>query len=1478
MAPMALARHFTVLLKLGLPVAGFAMVALWPEWRVSAHPCETSCSVCDEQGLGCFFDDERDCGYCIPVEEVRVVEKAIEEVIEECPLSCPGDAICALSGGNYECIELNESEDAWGGDADDRNSTDVAVGLTSGDPINNTTSTLLQIETDYVGAGPLPLVLRRTYNSPPPLAEALPGSFGANWSHSYSAHIRPLSSTSLQLVRADAKTLVFDLQDGLWRSSPDVHSVLLPVVDEGESLSGWRYMTGSDEVETYDVTGKLLSITTRAGLTQRLGYDAQGRLETVADPFGRTLTFAYDGERISSVTDPASGRYSYEYDNDNLKSVTGPDGKKREYLYENSVFPHALTGVIDENEARFATFAYDSQGRADSSEHAGGADRVSVGYQANGDTTVTDALGTTQSYEYREMFGVERTSTARKPKIRDGAVTGTVTSAWTYDKDGNLKSYTDYRGNRTEFTYDLSRNLESSRTEAAGTLAARTITTEWHKDFRLPTKITEPNRVSNFERDSRGNLITQTVTDANTGDSRTWSFEYDDHGQVTRIDGPRTDVDDITTYEYDDKGNLKSLTNAAGHVTEFGRYDEHGRPREMKDPNGLTTILTYDERGRLKSGRVGAELTEYEYDGVGQLIELRRPDGRSFVFTYDGARRLTKVTDNLGTTITYTLDDVGNPVLEELHDSAGNLRRTHTRSFDALNRLKSTVGAEGQATSFVYDDSDNLISITDPLDPNHKTPPWFYDPLDRLTSRVDLNEGRTEFSYDANDRLTIVSDPVIHRTFYGYDGLDNLISVESLDTGFIKYAYDDVGNVKSREGSDGRVASYVYDALNRVTHVLMPTGNPLASFDYDQGQNGIGRLTRMVDTTGTTQWTYDAHGRVRRKVQEFPELPRSVQTNYDYDDATGLLQSITYPSGQVVRLTYLDGQVTEISARGGPLLKNIEYEPFGRANRWNWGDENDPINDTPYFQHSNLDGQVDVLDLGGGRTRELRYDRAGRIEAVIDNGETPIGYDAAGRLTEFVATNFGATTLELDRNGNRLSVTSDHGTDVYTYDRQFPTVSNRVRSIAGPNARTYEYDAAGNVISITTSSNITKFDYDDIHGRLIGASNAQGITEYRINGLGQRVSKLGPDTTRYFAHDEAGRLIGEYDHRGLAVQEFVYLDDMLVTVLRREGPLFVYPDHLGAPRAIADTNGTVVWRWDSDPFGATPPDEDPNRNGSKFTFNPRFPGQYFDQETGLFHNGFRDYDPQTGRYIQPDPIGLDGGLNPYLYAEGNPLTFFDPQGLGATTDGSSDSTDDGESAEQCGGAGAAAGADTGKGGGPAWPAQVCKNACSDMADVAQVVANQAIASNPGNLAAALSDFDSAFSQLYYGRALQSKIDALKLYNYSQSDLSGASKGGGMNATITPSYNRRAEGFAPQFVETPAGDQTHHFAAYLSAGINRQYTVASLHRAGDLIGENTRMADVYLADVAYVIGESLSIAPIFLKHLGDVIRGAVCTTP
>ena len=983
--------------------------------------------------------------------------------------------------------------------------------------------------------------------------------------------------------------------------------------------------------------------------------------------------------------------------------------------------------MIDENNARldensvcsssnppFATFTYFNggvdTGKARSSEHAGGADKVRLSYAHNFPLTlVFDALGTLRTYVYATKFGVERTSTAEKPGTEGGTVSTSkiVFSKWSYDEDGNIKSYVDYRGNRTDFIYDLARNLEISRTEAAGTPVARTITTEWHPDFRVPTRITEPNRVTEFDYktdDTRrcgvtaGRLCGLTVTDARgprrgTSNSRTWSFAYDDDGQIERINGPR--FIDKTRYEYDGQGNLQSVINAAGHRTTFSDYDDHGRPQTIVDPNRLETTLVYDKRGRLVSQQVGEELTTYEYDGVGQLIKLTRPDGSFLRFTYDGAHRLTAITDNLGNTIRYTLDPMGNPKEEQVFDPSGVLARTQTRIYDALNRLKSSVGATGQTTSFEYDDNDNLIGITDPLDPDHKTPPWSYDALDRLTSSADLNRAQTNYGYDAHDHLTQVTVAVRQLdqvTEHTYDGLDNQTSTDSPDSGLTEYVYDEAGNVVSRTDGRGQETTYSYDQLNRVEFA----GGEVA-FRYDEGENSIGRLTQMFDETGTTQWEYDAHGRVVRKTQEVGNL--TFVTRYKYNSG-GRLESIFCPSGQHVHLDYIDGQVALISANGLTLLGNIEYEPFGPASKWIWG------NGITYDRTFDLDGRVEAYDLGEGRHRQLVYDDSGRITEYVDADpiqSQSFDYDAAGALTEFTS-NEGTTFLDLDSNDNRIGVTSDEGTDVYTYDE--PRLDNQPRSIEGLNPRTYEYDDAGNVISIATSDGIKGFEYDS-RGRLILATEAQGGTEYLINGLGQRVAKLGHGRGSFFVHDEDGRLLGEYDHRGVPVQEFVYLDDLLVAVLMREGRFFVYPDHLGTPRAIAEARSKVVWRWDSDPFGATPPDEDPNRNGSAFTLNLRFPGQYFDQETGLFHNGFRDYDPQTGRYIQVDPIGLEGSLNPYLYAEGNPLTFIDPFGLGATngsatSDGSSNSADDSKSGGQCGG-GAGGGAGAGGGSNPFMP-------------------------------------------------------------------------------------------------------------------------------------------------------------------------------
>lgn len=163
--------------------------------------------------------------------------------------------------------------------------------------------------------------------------------------------------------------------------------------------------------------------------------------------------------------------------------------------------------------------------------------------------------------------------------------------------------------------------------------------------------------------------------------------------------------------------------------------------------------------------------------------------------------------------------------------------------------------------------------------------------------------------------------------------------------------------------------------------------------------------------------------------------------------------------------------------------------------------------------------------------------------------------------------------------------------------------------------------------------------------------------------------KTSSGANTYFIYDEAGHLIGEYDNAGDLIQETVWFGGIPVAVLKPNGSgginhFYIHTDHLNTPRRISrPSDNTIVWRWDSDPFGTSAANEDPDSDTNLFVYSLRFPGQYFDSETGLHYNYYRDYDPQTGRYVESDPIGLNGGLNTYAYAKSDPLSLADPSGL-----------------------------------------------------------------------------------------------------------------------------------------------------------------------------------------------------------------------
>ncbi|HEX7634190.1 MAG TPA: DUF6531 domain-containing protein, partial [Noviherbaspirillum sp.] len=337
-----------------------------------------------------------------------------------------------------------------------------------GNPIMPAIGNKYQIETDYRSAGAASLTLRRYYNS---IGTSPLSSLGVNWRHEYDRSIGigtaqgqtaaaaldasssyvfpapvrqdPNASTSgiavpmtpsVAVSRADGKVLYFSLLNGKWTADADVADQLVQLTDSTGKITGWQYTASpNDEVETYDANGRLLSITNRAGLTQTLAYDQQGRLNSVTDGFGHALVFAYGASgRLTTVTDPAGGAYQFEYDGpsgnctstvcNNLTAVTYPNGSKRIYWYNESSFTgsrnlaHALTGITDENGARFATYTYDVNGNAISTEHAGGIEKYSVAYpQQYAQSTVTDPLGTTRAYNFQTVQGVVRHSGLSQP-------------------------------------------------------------------------------------------------------------------------------------------------------------------------------------------------------------------------------------------------------------------------------------------------------------------------------------------------------------------------------------------------------------------------------------------------------------------------------------------------------------------------------------------------------------------------------------------------------------------------------------------------------------------------------------------------------------------------------------------------------------------------------------------------------------------------------------------------------------------------------------------------------------------------------------------------------------------------------------------------------------------------------------------------------------------------------------------------------
>ncbi len=485
--------------------------------------------------------------------------------------------------------------------------------------------------------------------------------------------------------------------------------------------------------------GRVVRVVDAAGLAINFIYDANNpRLDGVEWQDGTKVLFPYTGApgffALAGVVDENGARHAtVSYDAYGRAVSTELAGGVNRYEVTYQAPPVIQVTETGPMEGDPTPFAYRTQAM-----------------QAPEGTSVKLPTGASSAWAALSVAGAPSISSQSQAAGSGCAPSGSSVSL---DWNRNLAFRDDFNNVRTCYVHDH-RNLETVRVEGLAVTAqcgamtasnavlpagSRKMTTVWHPDWRLQTQRFEPHRkttsVYNGQLDPFTNAVAscapataklpdgkpiavlckqveQATTDANGSlgfnaplqagvPARETKLTYNQYGQVLSEDGPRTDVADVTKYEYytdttadHTLGDLKQVTNALGKVTRYTKYNKHGQVLESIDPNAVLTVNTYDLRQRLLSTSVGGQKTSYTYDAVGQLKRITQPNASWIGFDYDDAHRQVAVYDNKGNRIEYTLDDMGNRKVEQVKDPAGVLKRQLGRSIDALGRVQQVTGRE----------------------------------------------------------------------------------------------------------------------------------------------------------------------------------------------------------------------------------------------------------------------------------------------------------------------------------------------------------------------------------------------------------------------------------------------------------------------------------------------------------------------------------------------------------------------------------------------------------------------------------------------------------------------------------------------------------------------------------------------------------------------------------------------------------------